>query len=96
MMGMFDYVKCRAMSCPGCGGDLGWQSKDGPCVLSEVYVMEIMREAEYMSMIGSCDECGWFVDTQVRRDRSMTPGQAVQRMRERQGFVPTFDEEEIQ
>jgi hypothetical protein len=81
---MFDYVKCRAMLCPGCGGDLGWQTKSGPPTLSDIYVMQIMCDADEMSMIGECEDCGWFVDVSIRRDRSMTIGQRLQLESEKQ------------
>jgi hypothetical protein len=94
---MFDYVKCRAMSCPGCGGDLEWQTKSGPLMMSNVYVTEIMRATDEMAMIGGCADCGWVVEATIRRDKSLTVGQHLLLMDEKRGsHAPVFEEGEIQ
>jgi hypothetical protein len=94
-MGMFDNVRCRAMSCPGCGGDLDWQTKDTDCNLDTVYVVDVMRGRESMSMIGSCDECRWFVEATITRDSSPTVGQHLLYMAEKGRRVPSVDAAEF-
>lgn len=87
-MGMFDSVRCRAMSCPGCGGELDWQTKDTACALDTVYVPEVMRGRDEMRMIGGCDDCRWTVEAVIKRDNSLTVPQRVQLMAEQSGIAP--------
>lgn len=94
-MGMFDHVKCRAMSCPGCGGDLDWQTKDTACNLDTVFVVDIMRQRHEMRMIGQCGECRWFVEATISRDTSLTAGQMVLQMAEQRGSLPQVDAAEF-
>ena len=90
-MGMFDHVACRAMSCPGCGGNLDWQTKDADCVLDTVYVPNVMQGRNEMRMIGGCDDCRWTVEALIRRDHAFTVGQHLQLMAEQKGLVPLID-----
>ena len=55
-MGMFDYVDYRG-PCPECGDELvGWQSKDGECVLS------ILTPQQARNFYTICLTCGAWVD----------------------------------
>lgn len=93
-MGMYDHVKCRIMSCPGCGGDLDWQTKDGDCLLERVYVVDLMRDRNEMRMVGDCDKCHWYIEVAIERDTGLTAGQHLARMRERDGVVPEVEADE--
>lgn len=87
-MGMFDHVQCRAMSCPGCGGDLGWQTKDADCNLDTLYVAQVMHGRSDMRMIGGCEDCRWSVEAVIKRDTSPTVDQHLHWMAEAKGYAP--------
>ncbi|KIA63018.1 hypothetical protein [Nocardia vulneris] len=92
-MGMFDNVLCRAMSCPGCGGDLDWQTKDAGCTLDTVLVVDVMRGRNDMRMIGGCDECRWSVEATITRDTSPTVKQLLMLTAEARGLPQPTDTE---
>ncbi|MFG1794178.1 hypothetical protein [Nocardia sp. NPDC049149] len=92
-MGMFDNVPCRAMSCPGCGGDLDWQTKDAGCSLATVLVVDVMHGRNEMRMIGGCDECRWSIEAVITRNTSPTVKQLVMSRAEAKGLgLPTDTE----
>ncbi len=93
-MGMFDDVQCRAMSCPGCGGDLGWQTKDAGQSLATVFVADVMFERNEMRMIGECASCRWIVNVTITRDLSPTVAQMVLKMAEERGTLAANTETE--
>lgn len=71
-MGMFDNVKAPLMGCPGCGADLNFQTKDLDCTLDTYTVRETLSEQpednfghRTMRMIGSCDQCRWWIEVEV-------------------------------
>lgn len=73
-MGMFDNVDVPEMKCPGCGGDLGFQTKSFGNSLSTYTVQEVMDGTSwrdefgqtYMTMLGGCDSCRWWVEVKIK------------------------------
>lgn len=66
-MGMFDDIHSDAMRCPLCGESMGWQSKDGPCLLEKLTVHELMDQGgNTVEFYAECDECAVWVEVKVR------------------------------
>lgn len=58
-MGMFDYVYCP-MQCPECGKQTSeFQSKDGPCTLSNLEAKDVSE------FYGNCQRCGKWLRFEV-------------------------------
>ena len=86
-MGVFDVVGCRAMRCPLCGGEVYWQSKDGPCTMDTLTVHELMDRAGNATFYNSCVDCKVFIEVSVRRNIVRTPAQWEQHRAEREAIV---------
>ncbi len=64
-MGMFDYVNYSCI-CPRCNGFIdSFQSKDGPCTLSNIEVSQVNE------FYGECDDCGHY--TKFKRKKAYSP-----------------------
>lgn len=77
-MGMFDDIHSDAMRCPLCGETMGWQSKDGPCLLEKLTVHELMDQGgNTVEFHSECDECAVWVEVKVQRH----PGRRTRKQR---------------
>ena len=83
-MGMHDDIACTAMSCPLCGSEMGWQSKDGPCTLETITVHELMDETSKPVFYANCDDCRVWVEVSVNRQTGRNPAQWAQYRKERE------------
>ncbi|WP_280393083.1 hypothetical protein [Nocardia wallacei] len=70
---------------------MDWQTKDSACTLGTVYVVDVMLNRDEMRMVGGCEDCGYFVETKISRDKSLTVGQMLHRMAEEKGYEPPLD-----
>lgn len=80
---MFDDVQCDAMRCPLCNAVMGWQSKDGPCLLETLTVHELVDQAGSPSFYASCRDCRVWVEVSVRRQQTRTAAQWKQFYKEK-------------
>ena len=94
---MFDHVSVPEMRCPGCGADLGFQTKDYSNSLDTVTVPQVMAEAQKpddhghhaMRMLGGCEGCRWWIEVKIQAGNDPVDIDAlVRRMR---GQQPTED-----
>ena len=83
-MGMFDDVQCDAVRCPLCGSEMGWQSKDGPCIMETLTVHELVDQSSPANFYSDCQQCRVWVEVTVTRRTDRTPAQQVQLDKEKQ------------
>ena len=81
---MFDDVTCTAMSCPLCGATLGWQSKDGDCLMDQLTALQLHEKSDPATFYASCPDCHVWVEVSVRSNKGRTPAQWAQHRRDRE------------
>lgn len=74
-MGMFDDIQSDALRCPLCGKEIRWQSKDGPCLMEELTVHELMDRTSCPTIYSGCNECSIWIEVSIRRQQGRTTEQ---------------------
>ena len=66
-MGMFDYIKLK-IDCPSCGARVtSFQSKDGPCYLTELNYWEVDN------FYTSCGKCNLWIEYVRKSSKTKVP-----------------------